>query len=502
MSDRAEHFRPLFRTICLAVVSACGGDNPLLPPPPTSGMSTILVTLHTTGTNPDSNGYRVAVDQGASHAIAASESASLTLTVTPGSHRIELTDVAAHCVVSGGNPRMVATSALGTTGVTFRVNCPHVATLKIRTSTSGPSPDLDGYRLSIDGTAKGSLGPQDSISLGSLQPAMYRVRLSSVAGNCSVVGGSSRAVQLEDGEVETLDMPVTCVPRLEDPPGETLVVSSRNIQEEDFNLYLLPLQGGVRQRLTDNPGDEGLPEFSPAADRILYLQSTVNSSPSLRVLDRITRQESLFPSQGADRAVWSADGTRMAFTRGGRIYRVNRDGTGEFPLTGNFDDRDPYWSPDGARIAFTRDNAVYVVNADGTGLRRISVDKRLAGPWSPDGRYILVTVLEEICNFYYCYYYGSTVTPSQLRVLELETGKEVALTNTPGVAKWSPVWSADGQRIYFISAPIGNSDIYMVGLAGGTATNLTNSQEQENWISVATVPPGGGSAGLAGIRRR
>src|SRR5687768_1871206 len=63
MSDRAVLFRPLFRALSLLLVAACGEDNPLVPPPPPNGMSTILVTLNTTGTKPDSNGYRIVVDQ-------------------------------------------------------------------------------------------------------------------------------------------------------------------------------------------------------------------------------------------------------------------------------------------------------------------------------------------------------------------------------------------------------------------------------------------------------
>src|SRR5687768_18131184 len=183
MSERADRIRPLFRAVCLALVAACGGDdNPLGNRPPTTGMSTILVTLITTGSLPDPNGYRVVLDQNISHTVTAAETVFLSLTVTPGPHTVELTDVAEHCLVSGATVRPVATSANGTTGITFRVNCPRLATLRIRSSTSGSSPDTDGYLLSIDGASKGTLGAQDSVVFDDLQPSFYRVRLSSVVG--------------------------------------------------------------------------------------------------------------------------------------------------------------------------------------------------------------------------------------------------------------------------------------------------------------------------------
>ena len=496
MSEHADRIRTLFRAVCLTLVAACGGDdNPLGNRPPTTGMSTILVILMTTGTLPDPNGYRVVLDQNITHVVTASESASLSLTVLPGTHRVELTDVAENCVVSGGHSRVISTSAHGTTGVSFRVHCPRLATLRIRTSTSGTSPDTDGYLLSIDGISKGTIGAQDSVVFDALQPSFYRVRLSSVLGNCSVSGGSTRQVLLGDGALETVDFAISCVPRIDDLPGEMLVVSARSVQDDDFNLYVLRFPGPLRQRLTDNLGDEWIPEVSPTGDRIVFFQIT-GTSQSMRMFDRATRNESPFPAQGADRAAWSSDGARIAFTRAGRIYRINRDGTGELPLTANFDDRYPYWSPDGTRIAFTRNNAAYIVNADGTGLRQVSVENRLAGPWSPDGRFLVLTALVETCSasYYYCYYYGSAETPGEIRVLELATGKELLLTQNPSVAKWSPAWSADGQRLYFISAETGNPDLYMVFLAGGTQINLTNSPEQENWVSVGTVPLSGASA--------
>ena len=487
MSTRSVPIRSFLSAMLLGMAAGCQPDNnPLVPPPPAAGLSVVLITLYTTGTAPDPDGYRIVVDSTTTHTIASSESATLSLTLTPGNHRIELADVASNCAVSQGNPRIVTLYANGSTGVTFRVNCPRLSTLQIRTSTSGPSPDPDGYQLSINGSPRGTVGPQDSALVEDMQPGLFYVRLSSVVGNCTVVGGGNRAVIMEDGKQQTLDMAVTCVPRIDEGPGETLVLTSRSFADQDFNLYLM--RNGLRQRLTDNIGDEMSPEITQSGDRILFLQST-SSGRSLRVLDRITRQETVLPGPGVDRAVWSPAGTSIVLSRGGRLYRVAADGTGEFPLTFGTDDRDPYWSPDATRIAFTRGSAVYVVNADGTGLRQVSADKRLAGPWSPDGRSLIVTLVEETCGYYsyYCYYYGPSLIPGDLGILNVETGEETEFTRTPAVPEWSPAWSLDGQKVYFISSRDGGTDLYSMSVTGSSAVNLTQSPDLENWVSVAVV---------------
>jgi Tol biopolymer transport system component len=292
---------------------------------------------------------------------------------------------------------------------------------------------------------------------------------------------------------------VTCAPRIDDAPGEKLVVAMKSSDDEDENLHFMELDGRTTQRLTDNVGDEFSPEISPDGNRILFVQFDP-SGRSLKVLDRVSRQETALPTVGVDRAIWSRDGSHIAFIRGGRLFRMKSDGTQETPLTSGTDVRDPYWSPDGSRIAFTRNNMVFVVNVDGSGLRQISVPSRTAGPWSPDGRSIILTRLEETCDFYYCYYYGPVLVPSDLVILNPETGQETALTQTPLLAEWSPVWSSDGLRIYFLSALHGNPDVHVIGLNGGQAINLSVSSTTESWISIGRV--GQAPAGFRGSALR
>ena len=472
-------------TVCFGWAAGCQEDKILVPPPPPQS-GKLLVTLITTGSGPDADGYHLIVDQGAPIAVA--PSAEVSLTLAPGSHTIELADVAANCAVSGSNSRVATVTSSGTTAVTFAVFCPIPGTIRVSTATSGPSPDPDGYVVRLDGAPRGPLGPQGVLDIDQVHPGSYILRLSAVAGNCSVPEGTSRYVTVAEALITTVLFTVTCTPRIDDTPGEKLVVSSRSYGDDDYNLYIMETDGSGSQRLTDNIGDEFSPEISPDGNRILFLIWT-QGGRSLRVLDRVSRQETVLPTMEVDRAIWSPDGSRIAFVRAGRLFQMKSDGSQESALTSGTDDSDPYWSPDGARIVFTRGFRVFLVNADGSGLRQVSDEPRGSGPWSPDGRSILLTRLGENCTYYYyyCYYYDPTWTPTDLVILDVASGGETDLTQTPLFPEWSPVWATDGQRILFLSAAAGNPDVYAIRLDGSPPVNLTASPALESWISIGRV---------------
>ena len=489
-ADRVRaRFSPwaVLATICFGWAAGCQEDKLLVTPPPPPPGGKLLVTVITTGGGPDVDGYHLIVDQGAPIVVALSDEVSLTL--APGSHTIEIANVAANCAVSGTNSRVAKVTSSGTTAVTFAVFCPIPGTIRVSTTTTGPSPDPDGYLVSLDGAPRGPLGQQEVLDITPIHPGNYILRLSSIAGNCSISEGTSRYVTVAEAQVSTVLFAVTCSPRIDDTPGEKLVVASRDYGDDDYNLYIMEVDGSSSQRLTDNVGDEFNPEISPDGNRILFLTWT-QGGRSLRVLDRVSLLVTVLPTKEVDRAIWSPDGSRIAFVRRGRLFRMRSDGSEESALTFGTDDHDPYWSPDGARIVFTRSLRVFLVNADGSGLRQVSDEPRLAGPWSPDGRSILLTRVQESCeySYYYCYYYGPGWINSDLVVFDVASGAETDLTQTPATPEWSPVWAADGQRVFFLSAVGGgNPDVYAIRLNGSPPVNLTVSPALESWISIGQV---------------
>jgi hypothetical protein len=81
----------------------------------------INVTTHTTGDDPDPDGYALTVD--GQNAPLIDANATVTLAVDAGNHAVTLSDVADNCAVQGDDTQMVAVTAGASTGVTFEVVC-------------------------------------------------------------------------------------------------------------------------------------------------------------------------------------------------------------------------------------------------------------------------------------------------------------------------------------------------------------------------------------------
>jgi hypothetical protein len=110
------------RSVTVAAGQTVAVDFTVTCTEPSPGTGSIQVTVATTGSSPDPDGYTVALDGGTAQAIAINGNLSLG-DVAVGSHSVRLGGLAGNCTASGENPRAVSVTAGQTTTVSFAVTC-------------------------------------------------------------------------------------------------------------------------------------------------------------------------------------------------------------------------------------------------------------------------------------------------------------------------------------------------------------------------------------------
>ena len=240
-------------------------------------------------------------------------------------------------------------------------------------------------------------------------------------------------------------------------PERIVFVSYR---DDDAEIYAMNVDGSDVQRLTDHPGEDWHPCWSPDGQRIVFQSVQEPGSPfNIAMMNRDGSDRHLVTNWdktitgggvGAQRPVWSPDGQRIAFSFEGAdlnatIYVVNDDGSDLKQLTYG---RDPSWASDGQRIAFEShvEGAleIFTIRPDSSELTPITStgDTNMYATWSPDGQQIA--------------YVRQAYNVSGIYALDLTTGRTRKLVEKPS---WGLSWSPDGTRLAYAPS---NEGIWIV----------------------------------------
>jgi len=281
----------------------------------------------------------------------------------------------------------------------------------------------------------------------------------------------------------------------EDPGGKIAFASNRTedggaVLHGNFDIYVMNADGSDVQRLTESPGRDGFPAWSPDGSRIAY-ECEVGEICVMNADG--TNHVNLTNNPAVDgRPRWSPDGSRIAFIsdREGDfdIYVMNSDGGQITNLTKHpaFDGGHS-WSPDGSRISFASDRdgnfEIYIMELDGSAPTRLtnnSVDD-IGSDWSPDGARIAFITCPasdgEGCV--------NSGVSWELIVMNVDGSDLTLLADDAGRTFAFPSWSPDSSRIAFNPFRDGNHEIYVIGADGTGLTNITNNLGEDSepaWV--------------------
>jgi TolB protein len=141
---------------------------------------------------------------------------------------------------------------------------------------------------------------------------------------------------------------------------------------------------------------------------------------------------------------WSPDGRRIAFrthrTGDEEIFVVRADGTGALNLSDSAGgDWSPAWSPDGELIAFSSDRAglqaVWVRKPDGSGLRQLTTVEGEYPSWKSDASaLVFASASRGLYDIWRVAADGSAAED---------------LIDSPGTYDFTPAWSPDGRYVAY-----------------------------------------------------
>lgn len=217
----------------------------------------------------------------------------------------------------------------------------------------------------------------------------------------------------------------------------------------DYSLELLAGQAGAVARLHD------VARQTVRQERKIPL--TDPSAPGFRMAahrlaDDVVRWATGAPGIAASQIIYVANK---------RVYRVDSDGNGPSPLTGeNEETLSPVWSPDGGRIAFTQFAAGHgsiVVLTLASGARLVvpstSKDLNITPGFAPDGRTLAFARSNEDGTDLYA-----------ADVIDLCCVQR--LTVGRFADNLSPTFSPDGRQMAFVSTRAGLPQIYVMATDG------------------------------------
>ncbi len=175
------------------------------------------------------------------------------------------------------------------------------------------------------------------------------------------------------------------------PDGSELVFSLRT-PRGDTDLFISKLDGSDRRNITNHPGIDTSPTWSPSANQIAFVSSREGAG-QVFICDKDGANLRRIVKEGgdADSPSWSPDGRWLAFhwkPRNADNYDIYLAEVGSGKLfqatSGSGSNESPSWAPDSRHITFQSNRngtpQVFIMLADGSEVRMITTQGSNTSP--------------------------------------------------------------------------------------------------------------------------
>jgi Tol biopolymer transport system component len=292
-------------------------------------------------------------------------------------------------------------------------------------------------------------------------------------------------------------------------PGKNGRIAFVSDRDGDAEIYTIKASGSGLRQITHNTAEESGPAWSPDGTKIAFASNMDGHDREIYVKDLQSGQTTQLtdndtnPNSGPEGSpisdfspAWSPDGKRLVFTsnRGAddrlececvQLHVMNADGTDQRSITSyRAEEYAAVWSPDGTKIAFQRGTEalfhIWVINPDGSGAKNLTPISNgypieRYPDWSPDGQKLL-------------YALGDNQEPpleGDIWRMNSDGSNPQQLTSTQAVDLY-PVWSPNGRKVVFSRTTfdggfVRTSDLYTMSPNGTRLKRITNTPSKREY---------------------
>jgi dipeptidyl aminopeptidase/acylaminoacyl peptidase len=321
-----------------------------------------------------------------------------------------------------------------------------------------------------------------TVNRSDLDEDEYRSRVWLVPGK----GGDPVAMTAEDES--------SSYPRWS-PDGKYLAFLSAR-DDGETQVWTLFRQGGEATQLTHTAQSVRAFEWSPDSNRmLLLLKDPTPEELAAKEQGEDYKKEKTAPPWVIDRQQFKTDYVGYLDRRRTHIHVLDI-ASGEITqlTSGDYDDSQPAWSPDGTRIVFTSNRTQNPDSNYNTDIWLVSsVPEKAPGKltqvtdtagadaspaWSPDGESITHTTVIRPEAISYAFQY--------LAVSSSKGGKTQVVTSDLDRQAFSPEFSRDGKRIWFLLEDSGEQILARIQPGGGKIERVISGRNAVRGFSISS----------------